>query len=45
MDLAFAQRGVDEAAPALAIAHPGVQFGEDPAFPNLGAKVGEERSA
>ena len=45
LDLALAERGVDEPAPALAHAHAGVQFGEVPALGDLGAKVGDERRA
>ena len=45
LDLALAERSVDESAPALAIADLRVQFREVPALADLGAKVGDERRA
>ncbi len=39
--LALGERGVDEPAPALALAHLGVERGEVPASRDLGAKVGD----
>ena len=42
LDLTLAQRGVDEPAPALAIADSRIQFGEVPALADFGAKVGDD---
>jgi hypothetical protein len=45
VDLALAQRGVDDTAPALAQAHARVEFRQVPSLADFGARVGDERRA
>ena len=45
VDLALVERRGDQPAPALALAHFPVQFGQVPAPPDLGAEAGDKLSA